>query len=120
MKTVLAIDDSPSIRLMVAHTIRTAGYQVTEAASGTEALELVATSSFDMIFTDQNMPGIDGLTFIRMLRQRGEYKHTPIIVLTTEMGEEMKLKGRAAGATGWMVKPFHPDSLLNVVKRAIG
>lgn len=120
MKTILAVDDSPSIRLMVAHTIRTAGYQVVEASNGNEALRIAAESSFDMIVTDQNMPGIDGLTLIKSLREQPHYRKTPIIVLTTEMGDEMKSKGRAAGATGWMVKPFHPDTLLGVVKRAIG
>ena len=120
MKTILAVDDSPSIRLMVAHTIRSAGYEVVEAADGDEALRLAQTASFDMLFTDQNMPGLDGLSLIRKLRELPSYKATPIIVLTTEMGDDMKLKGRIAGATGWMVKPFHPETLLNVVKRAIG
>lgn len=120
MKTILAVDDSPSIRLMVAHTIRSAGYHVVEASDGDEALRIAGEVPFDMIFTDQNMPGIDGLTLIKTLRERPQYRATPIIVLTTEMGDDMKLKGRAAGATGWMVKPFHPETLLNVVKRAIG
>ena len=120
MKTILAVDDSPSIRMMVVHTIRNAGYHVVEAADGSEALRIAADSRFDMVVTDQNMPGIDGLTLIRTLRGKMEYKNTPIIVLTTEMDEAMKLQGRAAGATGWMVKPFHPETLLGVVKRAIG
>ena len=120
MKTILAIDDSPSIRLMVGHTIRTAGYNVVEAADGSEGLRIATESRFDMIVTDQNMPGMDGLSLVRTLRSRREYSATPIIVLTTEMSDEMKNKGRAAGATGWMVKPFHPDTLLAVVKRAIG
>lgn len=120
MKTILAIDDSPSIRLMVAHTIRTAGYNVVEASDGNEALKIAEEGAFDMVFTDQNMPGLDGLSLIRKLRDNPRYKATPIIVLTTEMGDDMKLKGRVAGATGWMVKPFHPETLLNVVKRAIG
>ena len=120
MKTILAVDDSPSIRLMVSHTIRTAGYNVVEASDGNEALRLAKESRVDMIVTDQNMPGIDGLTLIKTLRERPEYQKTPIVVLTTEMGDDMKTKGRAAGATAWMVKPFHPDTLLNIVKRAIG
>ncbi|HLX26664.1 MAG TPA: response regulator [Candidatus Cybelea sp.] len=120
MKTILAIDDSPSIRLMVAHTIRSAGYTVVEAADGTEGLRIAEGSPFDMVITDQNMPGVDGLSLVRTLRKRPEYRKVPIIVLTTEMGDDMKQHGRAAGATGWMVKPFHPETLLNVVKRAIG
>ena len=120
MKTILAVDDSPSIRLMVSHTIRTAGYNVVEASDGNEALRIAKESPVDLILTDQNMPGLDGLTLIKTLRERREYAKTPIIVLTTEMGDDMKMKGRAAGATGWMVKPFHPDTLLNVVKKSIG
>ena len=120
MKSILAVDDSPSIRLMVAHTIRSAGYHVVEAADGDEAMHAAEQCAFDMIVTDQNMPGMDGLTLISALRKRPQYLKTPIIVLTTEMSEDMKLKGRQAGATGWMVKPFHPDTLLNVVKRALG
>jgi two-component system chemotaxis response regulator CheY len=119
MKTILAVDDSPSIRLMVAHTIRGAGYNVVEAANGDEALRAAGDCAFDMIVTDQNMPGVDGLTLIRTLRERAQYAKTPIIVLTTEMSDDMKRKGRAAGATGWMVKPFHPETLLNVVRRAL-
>jgi two-component system, chemotaxis family, chemotaxis protein CheY len=119
-KTILAVDDSPSIRMMVAHTIRGAGYDVIEAQDGAAALKLATEKQFDMIFTDQNMPGMDGITLIKSLRERSSYKGVPIIVLTTEMGDEMKQRGKAAGATGWMVKPFNPDTLLTVVKKALG
>jgi len=120
MKTILAVDDSASIRLMVAHTIRAAGYQVVEASGAAEALKAAESATFDMVLTDQNMPGMDGLTLIRSLREKAPYRRVPIIVLTTEMSEAMKAQGRAAGASGWMVKPFNPKTLIDVVKRAIG
>ena len=120
MKNILAIDDSPSIRLMVAHTVRVAGYNVVEASDGLEGLRIAQDGEFDMVITDQNMPGLDGLGLIRTLRKLPKYVKTPIVVLTTEMDEEMKNQGRLAGATGWMVKPFHPDTLLTLVRRAIG
>jgi two-component system chemotaxis response regulator CheY len=120
MKAILAVDDSRSLRQMVSFSLKSAGYGVTEAADGVEALELAQRQQFDLVLTDQNMPNMDGLTLIQRLRQMPNFKRTPILMLTTESGDEMKSKGRAAGATGWIVKPFDPERLLAVVKKVIG
>lgn len=119
-KTILTVDDSASIRQMVSFTLKSAGYEVTEAVDGQDGLEKARTKSFDLVFTDQNMPRMDGLTLIKNLRGLPQYKATPVLMLTTESGEAMKAQGRAAGATGWLVKPFDPAKLLEVVKKVIG
>lgn len=118
-KHVLIVDDSASIRQMVEHTLKTGGYEVTAAADGEEALTLCRTKSYDCVLTDQNMPKMDGLTLIKSLRAMASYGRTPILVLTTEASDEMKAKGRSAGATGWMVKPFNPDNLLQVAAKVM-
>jgi len=119
-KAVLTIDDSPSIRQMVAFTLKNSGYEVTEAADGRDGLAKAKTRRFDLVLTDQNMPIMDGLTLIRSLRTMPEYKATPILMLTTESSDAMKSEGRAAGATGWLVKPFDPGKLVDVVRKVIG
>lgn len=119
MKHILIVDDSSSIRQMVAFTLKTAGYQVTEAIDGADGLSKAKTGRFDCVFTDQNMPNMDGLTLIKSLRALPTYSSTPILVLTTEASDQMKMAGRAAGATGWMVKPFDPNKLLEVVKKVM-
>jgi two-component system, chemotaxis family, chemotaxis protein CheY len=118
-KKILTVDDSISMRQMISFTLKDAGYEVTEAVDGQDALEK-ARLSFDLIFTDQNMPIIDGLTLIQLLRNLPQHEKTPILMLTTEASEEMKKLGRAAGATGWLVKPFDPEKLLAVVKKVLG
>ena len=118
-KHFLIVDDSASIRQMVEHTLKTAGYLVTAAKDGQEALSLSQRQTFDCVLTDQNMPRMDGLTLIKSLRQSANYKRTPILVLTTEASDDMKSKGRAAGATGWMVKPFDPQKLLDVAAKVV-
>ncbi|WP_374351790.1 response regulator [Chitinimonas sp.] len=118
-KTVLTVDDSASIRQMVAFTLKSAGYQVVEAADGEAGLRAAKAQSFDLILTDQNMPVMDGLTLIRSLRALAQYRSTPILMLTTEAGDTMKSQGRAAGATGWLVKPFDPQKLLEVIKKVL-
>jgi two-component system chemotaxis response regulator CheY len=120
MKTILTVDDSASIRQMVAFTLSGAGYSVVQAVDGVDGLAKARTTSADLVLTDQNMPNADGLTLIRGLRALPAYAKTPILVLTTEAGDDMKAKGRAAGATGWIVKPFDPATLLNVVKKVLG
>ena len=120
MKTILAVDDSRSLRQMVNFSLKSAGYGVTEAADGVEALEIAQKQHFDLVLTDQNMPRMDGLTLIQQLRQMPQFQRTPILMLTTESGAEMKDKGRAAGATGWIVKPFDPERLIAVVNKVIG
>jgi two-component system chemotaxis response regulator CheY len=119
-KTVLTVDDSPSLRQMVAFTLKGAGYDVVEAPDGRAALDAVRHSPVAMVFADQNMPVMDGLTLIRSLRAMPQFARLPIVMLTTESSDEMKAQGRAAGATGWMVKPFDPRRLLEVVRKVIG
>lgn len=118
-KHILIVDDSASIRQMVEVTLKSAGYQVTAAKDGQEAFELCQKNQYDFVLTDQNMPRMDGLTLIKSLRGLAAYRTTPIVVLTTEAGDEMKAKGRAAGATGWMVKPFDPAKLLQVASKVL-
>ncbi len=119
-KTILAVDDSASIRKMVHFTLTGAGYEVVEAVDGQDGLERARGRQVNLVLTDQNMPRMDGLTMIRSLRGMVEYKNVPILVLTTESSNEMKIRGRAAGATGWLVKPFAPQGLVDIVKKVIG
>lgn len=119
-KTILTVDDSASIRQMVSFTLKEAGYSVSEAVDGQDGLDKARSGHFDLVFTDQNMPRMDGLTLIKQLRALPQYKSVPILMLTTESGEDMKNQGRAAGATGWLVKPFDPQKLLEVVHKVIG
>ena len=119
-KSVLTVDDSASIRQMVAFTLKTAGYEVIEAVDGQDGLDKAKAKSVNLVLTDQNMPKMDGLTLIKALRGLPQYKATPILMLTTESSDAMKTQGKAAGATGWLVKPFDPQKLLEVVKKVIG
>ena len=117
---ILAVDDSPSMREMLAAVLRDSGYQVVEAEDGVKALEVAKSRPVDVVLTDQNMPNMDGLSLVKNLRSLPAYKDTPIMMLTTESSAEMKQKGRDAGATGWMVKPFDPDKLVRMLKALIG
>lgn len=119
-KTILAVDDSASLRQMVSFTLKTSGYEVIEAADGQDGLDKAKARTVDLILTDQNMPRMDGLTLIRTLRGLPQYRTTPILMLTTESSDAMKQQGRAAGATGWLVKPFDPQKLIEVVKKVLG
>jgi two-component system chemotaxis response regulator CheY len=119
MPLILAVDDSPSMRKMVSFTLTGAGYQVVEAVDGQDAYEKAQSQSFDLVLTDQNMPRLDGLGLTRKLRDHPQFKATPILMLTTESSDLMKQAGRAAGATGWLVKPFDPSRLLDVIKKVI-
>jgi two-component system chemotaxis response regulator CheY len=119
MRSILAVDDSASMRQMVSFTLRSSGYEVIEAVDGQDALDKLASRDVDLVLTDQNMPRMDGLTLIRQLRGLERYRRVPILVLTTESGDEMKQAGRAAGATGWMVKPFDPARLLEVIGKVL-
>ena len=119
-KNVLVVDDSPSIRQIVEVTLKSAGYSITTAGDGQDALDKCQFNRFDFVLTDQNMPKMDGLTLIKALRRIGAYARTPIMVLTTETSSDMKSQGKAAGATGWMVKPFDPNKLLEVLKKVLG
>jgi two-component system chemotaxis response regulator CheY len=119
-KSILAVDDSGSLRQMVVFSLMAAGYKVTEAIDGQDGLEKAKNQVFDLVLTDQNMPRMDGLAFIRNLRSMSAYEKVPILMLTTESSDEMKSKGKAAGANGWLVKPFDPQRLTEVVKKVIG
>lgn len=118
-KTILAVDDSTSIRQMVAFTLKGAGYEVIEAADGQEGLDKAKSKTVNLVLTDQNMPKMDGLTLVKTLRSLPQYKTTPILMLTTESSDTMKAQGKSAGATGWLVKPFDPAKLLEVVAKVI-
>lgn len=119
-KTILAVDDSASIRQMVAFTLKGAGYSVIEACDGEDGLAKAKESGVNLVLTDQNMPKMDGLSLVKALRGLPQYAATPILILTTESSDAMKASGKAAGATGWMVKPFDPPKLLEVVKKVLG
>ena len=118
-KHILVVDDSPSIRQMVEVTLSGSKYKVTVAKDGQEALDFCQINDFDFVLTDQNMPRMDGLTLIKSLRKMTEYRQKPIVMLTTEASDAMKAQGRAAGATGWMVKPFDPDKLVMVTEKVL-
>ncbi|TQV86718.1 response regulator [Aliikangiella coralliicola] len=120
MTKILAVDDSASMRQMVSFTLKSAGFDVSEASDGVEALKVAQSQAFDVVISDVNMPNMDGLTLVKELRALGNYRFTPILMLTTESSSEKKQAGRAAGATGWIVKPFNPDQLLATVNKVVG
>lgn len=119
MHSILAVDDSASMRQMVSFTLKNSGYQVIEAVDGQDAIEKLAGRQVDLVLTDQNMPRMDGLNLVKSLRAMPQYKTTPILILTTESSDQMKQQGRAAGATGWLVKPFDPVKLIEVIHKVI-
>jgi len=119
MARILAVDDSASMRQMVSFTLKAAGHTVMDAEDGNQALNIAKTQSFDLVLTDVNMPIMDGLTLTKELRTLADYRFTPILILTTEAGKDKKQEGRAAGATGWLVKPFNPDQLLATIKKVL-
>jgi two-component system, chemotaxis family, chemotaxis protein CheY len=114
------VDDSASMRQMVAFTLKGAGYDVIEAGDGQEALSLAKSKKVNLVLTDVNMPKMDGIALIRALRGLPDYKFTPMLMLTTESAADKKQEGKAAGATGWLVKPFNPDQLLATIKKVLG
>jgi two-component system chemotaxis response regulator CheY len=119
-KRAMTVDDSKTMRDMVAFTLRGAGYTVTAAEDGKQALTMLATNPVDVVITDLNMPVMDGVALIRALRADPKYRALPILMLTTESDSNKKSEGRSAGATGWIVKPFSPDKLIEVVNRVCG
>ena len=120
MASILAVDDSASMRQMVTFTLKSAGYDVVEASDGQEALQLAKSKTFNLVLTDVNMPNMDGIALVRALRALPAYKFTPLLTLTTESTADKKQEGKAAGATGWIVKPFNPEQLLGVIKKVLG
>ena len=120
MATILAVDDSASMRQMVTFTLKGAGFDVVDAVDGVDALNKAKAKKFDLVVTDVNMPNKDGITLIKDLRALPDYKFIPMLMLTTESGSDKKMQGKAAGATGWIVKPFNPDQLLKTVNKVLG
>jgi len=119
MASILLVDDSASMREMVAFTLREAGHNVSEAEDGVEALQFAKEKPVNLVITDVNMPNMDGITLTGELRTLPAYKFVPILILTTETGTDKKQEGKVAGATGWIEKPFDPDSLLSTVNRVL-
>ncbi|ELP5726911.1 response regulator [Vibrio vulnificus] len=119
MVKILAVDDSVSIRQMVSHTLKDAGYEVETANDGSDALNKSKLTKFDVVISDVNMPNMGGFELVRAMRSIPQYKFIPILMLTTETSPEKKMEGKSAGATGWLVKPFNPDTLLKTLKRVL-
>lgn len=118
-RTALIVDDSSSVRQMVGYTLRQAGFAVLEGQNGADALEKLGDQRVNLIITDLNMPVMDGIEFIRQLRAKPNGRYTPVLMLTTESQVEKKQQGKSAGATGWIIKPFHPEKLLEVIGKVV-
>ena len=117
MQSILAVDDSVSMRQLIAWTLRSAGYHVIEAADGASALAQAGTIDVDLVITDQNMPGMDGLALTRSLRADARLRDVPVLILSTDDDPDLKQAARSAGATGWLTKPFEPQRLLEVIRK---
>ncbi len=120
MKRILAVDDSVSIRKSISFILSNEGYEVVEAEDGVDGLNKAKGEKFELVITDINMPNMDGIQFIKELRQLPDYKFAAIIALTTENQQSKMMEGKEAGATGWIVKPFDSEKLVAVVKKIIG
>jgi two-component system, chemotaxis family, chemotaxis protein CheY len=118
-KSIMIVDDSASLRQVVSIALKGAGYDVTEACDGKDALAKLKGQKMHLIISDVNMPNMDGISFVKAAKQIPEYKFTPIIMLTTEAGEGKKLEGQAAGAKAWVVKPFQPAQMLTAVSKLV-
>jgi len=118
-KTILVVDDSASMRQVVSIALKSASFEVFEAGSGEEALAFLDGRRVNLIISDVNMPGIDGITLVREVKKRPAYKFTPVMMLTTESQPEAIERGRQAGAKAWMIKPFKPDEMLTTISRII-
>lgn len=119
-KTIMSVDDSASVRQLVSMTLKNAGYDVVTAVDGQDALNQLQAKPVDMVLADLNMPNLDGIGLTKALRAQPSFRFIPIVLLTTESQAEKKAEGKAAGATGWIVKPFQQDQLLAVVKKVLG
>lgn len=119
-KTILTIDDSASVRQMVTLTLTAAGYQVLEASDGAQGYAMATGNRVNAVITDLNMPVMNGLDFIRKFRAHPSSTGVPIVFLTTESDDGLKAQAKAAGATGWMVKPFRQEQLLSVIRKVVG
>jgi len=116
-KTILVVDDSASVREVVGIALKGAGYDVIEASDGAEGLKRLDGRKVHLVISDVNMPNMDGISFVKALKARPDYKFTPVLMLTTESGEAKKEAGKAAGAKAWLVKPFQPPVLLSAVQK---
>lgn len=114
---VLTVDDSRTMLAMLHHALSSAGMEVVQAEDVQHGLDALERDTFDVVITDVNMPVMDGMTFIRNVRASGKYQSLPILILTTESSQEKKDEGKAAGGTGWIVKPFNPEKLISVINR---
>ena len=119
MQCVLAVDDSASIRSLVSYVLEQAGFDVVVVEDGQEALDYAQENTVDLVLTDINMPKLDGIGLIKGLRALPHYKYVPMLVLTTESGTDKKMEGKAAGATGWIVKPFDPVRLVETIHKVL-
>jgi two-component system chemotaxis response regulator CheY len=119
MAHILAVDDSRSLRMLVRETLVADGHEVTQAADGVQALTLAERGAFDLVISDVNMPNMDGLTLLRRLRALPGFTTCPFLILTTVMDPEVRKQARAAGATGWVVKPFTPEQLQSAIRRLV-
>lgn len=119
MASILAVDDSPSMRQLVSMTLKQAGHDVHLAEDGDDALAKAGSLDVDLVITDVHMPNMDGITLTQSLRGLEQFRFTPILILTTESAADMKMRGKEAGATGWIVKPFNAEALLKVVDRVL-
>ncbi len=118
-KTIMIVDDSASIRQVVGIALRGAGYEVIEASDGKDALSKLTGDKIHLIISDVNMPNMDGISFVKELKQNPRYKFTPVIMLTTEAGKDKMMEGKAAGAKAWIVKPFQPPQMLDAVSKLV-
>ncbi len=116
---VLTVDDSRTILAMLHHTLSNAGFEVLQAEDGKQGLEVLRQQAVDIVITDINMPVMDGLEFIRSVRASGQHNALPILILTTETSQDKRDQGKAAGGTGWIVKPFDPEKLISVIHRVV-
>lgn len=116
---VLTVDDSRTILAMLRHTLTNAGFEVLQAEDGRQGLDVLHAEPVDVVITDINMPVMDGIEFIRQVRSSGRYQSLPILILTTETSQDKRDQGRAAGGTGWIVKPFDPEKLISVIHRVV-
>lgn len=119
MATIMTVDDSASMRQMISFTLSSAGHDVIEACDGKEALDIAHGKKIDMVIADVNMPNMDGIALVKSLRAMPDHKFTPILMLTTESQQAKRKQGKTVGATGWIVKPFNPEQLLNVVNKVL-
>ncbi len=120
MANIMTVDDTATMRQMISFTLSSVGHHVVQAVNGEEALKLAQQAKLDLVIADVNMPVMDGISLIKSLRQLPDYRFTPILMLTTESQDSKRQEGKAAGATGWIVKPFNPEQLINVVNKVLG